>query len=117
MGGNSMVVERRWYAFTREDINKIPKNKIGVYLLGDKDKTIMRVGSSASENVGIHDRLISHLNSNKFPFVKYFKFAYADSPSEARSMEREAFNKYLRKNPQMLKYTKRIPRENSNWLF
>lgn len=114
-----MPVEYRWYEFTRENIEKIPKGEIGVYLLADKDKKPLRVGSSASEGVGIRGRLISHLIYKTCRTAKYFKFVYADSPQEARNMENDAFNKYKRKNPPaMSKHMKRVPQKHDDfWLL
>jgi len=113
-----MPVERRWYEFTRENIEKLPKGEIGVYMLADKNKKSLRIGSSGSRSVGIRGRLISHLIYKTCPKAKYFKFAYADSPAEAHDMETEGFNKHLRKNPEMLKHNKRIPRKRDNiWLL
>jgi hypothetical protein len=106
-----MPVERRWYEFTRENVEKLPKDEIGAYMLADKDKKILRTGSSGSRNVGIRGRLISHIIDKTCLTAKYFKFLYADSPQEARDMERIAFNKYLRKNPEIRNHVKRVPRE------
>ncbi|MFA5399241.1 MAG: hypothetical protein WC169_03400 [Dehalococcoidia bacterium] len=111
-----MPVERRWYAFTRENVEKLPKNKIGAYILADNNKAMLRTGSSGSWNVGIRGRLISHIIHKTCPTAKYFKFAYADSAKEARDMETDAFNKYLRKNPKMLVHNKRIPRKKDDFL-
>ena len=107
-----MPVERRWYKFTRENIEKIPKSEIGVYLLGNKDKTPIRPGSG-----NLRNRLMSHRISNQFPSTRYYKFVYTDSTAEARQMEREAFLKYIRKHPRITRNVKRIPSEHRNWLF
>jgi hypothetical protein len=112
-----MPVERRWYEFTRENVEKLPKDEIGAYILADKNKTMLRTGSSGSLNVGIRGRLISHIIHKTCPTAKYFKFAYANSAKEAHEMETDAFNKHLRKNPEMLKHVKRIPRKQDNWPF
>ncbi|MGA9048424.1 MAG: hypothetical protein WB588_05450 [Dehalococcoidia bacterium] len=116
-----MPAERRWYKFTRENVEKLPKGKIGVYVLANENKKPMRTGSSTSENVGIRGRLISHIIHNTCPEAKYFRFAYANSPQEALNMEANAYNHYIRQNPvEMSKHTKRIPRKreiDDFWLF
>jgi hypothetical protein len=102
-----MPVERRWYKFTRESIEKIPEDEIGAYLLGNRSKTPIRTGSS----VNLRSRLKSHFISNQYPTTRYYKFVYADSITEARQVERDAFHKYLRKHPRMREKVIRTPKE------
>jgi hypothetical protein len=101
-----MPAERRWHKFTRENINKIDKDQIGAYLLGNKDKTPIRPGSG-----NLRNRLIAHLINNLLPQTKYFYFVLTSSKSEAEQIERKLFTDHLRKHPRMTRNVKRIPRE------
>jgi hypothetical protein len=97
----NMPVERRWYKFTHEKIESIPKGLRGAYGLGNKDKKVIYVGSSDSPAVGIRGRLLTHLAAhltyNKFPTAKYFRYAVARTLDDPREMEIEAVHKYSAK--------------------
>jgi hypothetical protein len=108
-----MPAENRWYAFTRPNIEKIPKGRIGAYLLGNKDKTPLRPGKSSD----LRSRLMTHLIHNAFPTAKYFKFLYAFDIQDAERIERETFYYQMRKHPRMKEKTIRIPHEHKRTPF
>jgi hypothetical protein len=81
-----MPVKKRWAKFTRENIEKIPKGKRGVYEIANSKKEVIYCGSSDSD-LGVRGRLIDHLIHKKFRTAAYFRYEIAPLFTRAKDME------------------------------
>jgi hypothetical protein len=56
-----------WHEFTKEEVDKVPHNMRGIYVLfqkiGDDVYDVMYIGMAGSAKAGIRGRLLSHLQS------------------------------------------------------
>jgi hypothetical protein len=103
-----MPVEKRWYEFSRENVLEMPKDMLGIYFLGDKDKTPVYIGSSKRSD--IRARLMAHLRNKRCPKAKYFKYEVAGTFDEPTQMESRAILLHVRKYKKFPIYIKAYPR-------
>lgn len=104
-----MPMRMRWIGFTRENVEKLPKDLCGAYELANRDKRIVDIGGSRSSNVGIRGRLISHLVNGKYPTAKYFRYEPEGLFDDGVSIEASHSKKYQAKHGRKPIHTKRSP--------
>ena len=105
-----MPVEKRWYKFTRENVQALPVGLRGIYQLANVKKAIIDTGSSDSPRVGIRGRLLTHLRDKKYPTARYFRYLVAGTFDNPRDMETRTILDHARKHGHIPRYVKKFPK-------
>jgi len=111
-----MPIKQRWMKFTRENVEKLPKGKTGVYEIANRNKSTIYIGGSKKSGIGVRGRLIDHIIKNKFPTAKYFRYAFEDflGLDDGIDMERKHSQKFVAKHGRKPAHLKRSPKEITN---
>jgi len=101
-----LPIQKRWSRFTLPNVRRVP-DEPGAYELANKDGRIIDTGGS---DVSVRDRLIRHLQTNKYPTARYFRYDIAGFFESGIDVEASHSKKFQRKHGRKPRYTERSPR-------
>ena len=112
-----MPVQKRWTAYNRANIEKVPEGVCRVYEIANKNKHTIYIGGSSSPNIGVRGRLLSHLDNRKFPSGKFFRYAAEGFMDDGIEMEAAHVHRHTQTHGKKPTKSKRSPRRRNIFGF
>lgn len=90
-----------WRTYALSIIAYCP-DELGIYELGDEERITVYYGYGK-----IRARLSEHLNQNKFPLARYFRFELFETEEECKVKEQQLLHEYEKRHDIMPMYNER----------